>query len=79
MSELGLKSLNHTKDSFLDEQKVKVRILPPDSIEDLLSPEVDIGVLEVDVLLTLVEGPRGIFSSLALSIKLVGEDGHLEL
>ena len=78
-NKLGLKSLNHTKDSLPKEREVNFWIPPLDNIEDLFSPEVDIGVLEVEVLLALVEGPRGIFSLLVLCIKVVGEAGHLEL
>ena len=62
-----------------EEREVKVWVLLLDSVKDLLSPEINISVLKVEVLLALVEGFGGIFYSLMLDLKLTSEAGHFEL
>ena len=53
--ELGLETLNYSKHAFSKERKVEVCILPLNGVEDLLSPEINVSVLEVEVFLALIK------------------------
>ena len=79
LSELGLKTVNHSKHTFPEEREVEVWILPPAGVKNLLSPKINISALKVMVRLALVEGFGGIFSLLMLSLELTGKAGHFDL
>ena len=79
LSKLNLEALDYSQHTFTKEGEVKVWIFPRDCVEDLLSSYVDIGALQVEVLLTLVEGSRGILSLLILCFKLALETSYLDL
>ena len=79
LNKLSLEALDDSQHTFTKEGEVEVRIFPLDCVEDLLSSNVDIGALQVEVLITLVEGPGGILSSLMLSFELALETTHFNL
>ena len=79
LSELDLETLDHSKHTFSKERKIEVWVLLLDNVEDLLSPEVNVSVLEVEALLTLIKSFGGIFSLPVLNLELTGEAGHFDL